>query len=91
MDYKVFWYKILIYDCYKYKRSEMLPLLEEAKKNFPNYCIWERSMYSILCEWRVHKLLYKLGIRKDNTKDADIECNIDPKLEKWYKFIGFFL
>lgn len=91
MDYKVYDYKITIFDCFKYNRNEQVAVLLDAKEKYPNSRIWERSMYSMLCEWRVHKLCYKLGLYKSHTKDADIEYPIDPKMEKVYKFIGFFL
>ena len=47
-----------------------------------------RTWKSYACEIKAHKRLYKLGIKKDHTKDADCEEPIERNKEILYRIIG---
>lgn len=40
---------------------------------------FNRSVKLLIKEWVTHNRLYKLGIKRDRTKDVDLEYN-----QKWY-------
>lgn len=48
----------------------------------------DRSMTSMVNEWKAHNLLYNLHIARSHTKDVDIEANISKKLDFIYKILG---
>ena len=43
------------------------------------YAINKRNIPGMIYEWRVHNLLYSLGIKRDRTKDVDLNIN-----QPWY-------
>jgi len=47
-----------------------------------------RSRRSYIGEIRVHKILYKLGLFVEKTKDIDLEENIKKYLDIIYKIFG---
>lgn len=48
----------------------------------------DRSMTSMVNEWKAHNLLYNLHIARSHTKDVDIESSISKKLDFIYKILG---
>jgi hypothetical protein len=44
---------------------------------------FNRDINDLVCEWVVHNKLYKFGIKKDKTKDVDLEFEEN----KWKIFI----
>ena len=43
------------------------------------YAVNKRNIPGMIYEWRVHNLLYSLGIKRDRTKDVDLNIN-----QPWY-------
>ena len=66
--------------------KELIDILITCRKN-SNYLI-SRSNKSYECEVRAHNRLYKLGLFKSHTKDADLEENIKWYKELFYNIIG---
>lgn len=78
-----------IYDSYlynPYEINEIVGYIMEKRRDYG--FILTRSKKSYICEINVHNRLYKLGIKKDHTKDADLEEPINPILEKIYFILG---
>ena len=47
-----------------------------------------RDFNSYVGEWKAHNRLYNLGIKKDHTKDVDMEENISRKNEIFWRILG---
>ena len=55
-----------------------------------NYAINKRDIHSMINEWRVHNLLYSLGIMKDRTKAVDLNINQSWYVTLSYKVLSLF-
>ena len=75
-----------IYDSYRIKRvSDMRGVLLRTQGLVSeDMAIYKRSINSMIREWRVHNLLYSLGIQKDRTKDVDLNIN-----QPWYVRLAY--
>lgn len=51
-----------------------------------NCAIKKRSISGMVYEWRVHNLLYSLGILRDRVKDVDLNTN-----QPWYVKALYFI
>lgn len=77
---------IAIYDSYKITSlSDMKQFLIHLKARFyPYSSINNRTMFSLLNEWRTHNLLYSLGVQKERTASVDLESN-----QSWYMTVAY--
>lgn len=66
--------------------KDMKSALNTLKLKAPDHPTLKRSMMSLVCEWRAHNLLYKLGIKKSHTITVDLESN-----QNKYMTAGYFL
>lgn len=87
MKYIITKHNLHIEDSYKLKKKEIKSALEEIKSINSDSLIWERSMLSLVMETVAHKVLYKLGLWKNRTKDVDLDNPCD-KPEWLYIIIG---
>lgn len=56
------------------KRKEMKKILLTIQSKHPNCKVFsKRSMNSLIFEWVAHNRLYKIGYRRDKTKDVDLD------------------
>ena len=54
------------------KIKSMIIILKNLRKEFPYIkVVHNRSLFSLINEWRAHNLLYNLGLFKSKTKDVD--------------------
>ena len=79
-----------IVDSYKYNNKEInhgvkVIISTRRKLGLPV----TRTEKSYIAEWKTHNRLYKLGIEKERTKDADLEENINPVRDFLYSIMGF--
>ena len=73
INMKVYDNVITIYDSYLMTKKEFMNTLYFMRRIYiDNKVLLNRNNYSLLCEWAVHKVLFKLGILKDRTKDVDL-------------------
>lgn len=78
-----------IYSSYKVKNTrDMIYVIDKLREYYPYepLAINIRTLFSMLAEWKAHNVLYFLNIKRDRTKDVDLDLN-----EKWYRKIGYFL
>lgn len=68
------------------RKRDMRTLLERTKTIYPECAVFNRSYFSLMCEWKAHNRLYKLGMWKSHTKDVDLEYP-----QKWYYKIIYFI
>lgn len=52
----------------------------------PSLAINKRGIWDMTNEWRVHNLLYALGIEKDRTRSVDLDIN-----QPWYMTVAYSL
>lgn len=79
-----------VVDCYKlsYKEIEKIGREIFAKRKLQGLKV-TRDANSYANEIRAHKRAYKLGIMRSHSKDADLEENLNKKLEILYKIVGY--
>lgn len=66
-------------------KYEFDAVLDWCRKEFPNCKIWEeRTRKSMIREWAVHNLLYRLGMFRSHTKDVDINTPLS-----WYVLLAY--
>ena len=84
MKYKIYNDRIkLIGSCF-IPKSKFKNELDRIRNLHPTCRLWKRSDTSIKREWATHNLAYEMGIKKDNTADADINFE-----QKWYEQVGY--
>lgn len=88
LDYKVSANCIKLIDSYTiHKRSEMAIILNWIKDKYPDNAVFkQRTINSLIREWRSHNLLYSLHIERDRTKDVDLNIG-----QKWYYKVCYFI
>lgn len=80
---------IHIEDSYKVKeKSKMYEILYIIQHNHPECKVFNRSYKSMIAEWRVHNRLYKIGYKRNRTKDVDINYPLKWYVELAYKILG---
>ena len=74
MKYVISSNNICVLDSWKYTKSKFLGLLDnDLREHYPDHVVLtERTDKSLLREWGLHTLLYKLGMWKSHTKDVDL-------------------
>lgn len=76
-----------IVDSFKIKSSkDMKAILSKIRDKvstdialYNRAAIYNRSISSMIHEWRVHNMLFSMGILKERTKDVDLNIN-----QRWY-------
>lgn len=86
-------YNTCIQDSYKVKSIDDMKgvlwlIRSEIEDN--NMAIHKRGIWSMIHEWRVHNLLYSLGIEKNRTMSVDLETNQHWYLRLAYKVLSLF-
>lgn len=76
-----------VYDSYKVKNIDKLvdEIIKIRKEN--KYKV-TRSKKSYVSEIKAHNRLYKLGYKRDHTKDTDMEENINKLNDTLFRIIG---
>lgn len=73
-----------INDSCEIQKRKFKSALDSIEARHPELLIWQRSTFSLCREWAVHNLLFNLGIKKERTKDVDLNFP-----QKWYICIGY--
>ena len=71
--------RIKLLDSYRVSKWDYLWNLEKIRLQTWGSEVWKRSMASLMREWSCHNALYALGIRRDKTKDCDLNASLP-----WY-------
>lgn len=89
MDYTVSTYNIHVNDSYKIRRCKIFSSLNEIEEasGTQTWVFAVRSHFSLGMEWTVHNVLYRLGIKRAQTKDVDMDLPCD-KPEWLYEVLG---
>lgn len=85
MRYKVYDNRVKLIDSYAVQKSKYGRELQRIRNLHPSLPLWQtRSVRSMRCEWAAHNLLYNLGIKRDKTKDCDLNFT-----NEWYMRIAY--
>lgn len=80
IDYTLTRHCLHLVDSYRVPRWRMRRELKQiratASPTLPSL-VWKRSFFSLKMEWLCHNTLYRLGIQRDRTKDADLDNPCD--------------
>ena len=79
MKWRIFADRVKLYDSYLVQKSGFQEELARIRLDRPSCRLWERSEGSLRREWAAHNLAYSLGIKRDKTKDCDLNYE-----QKWY-------
>ena len=79
---------VKVKDCYLYGRKERLAICGYIYQELSSRGFHERSIQSLEAELALHSICYKLGIRKEQAVDADLDVYGD---ERWYVAAGYSL
>ena len=86
---KYFKHCTVVYDCYKLSNKEINDISKEiVKQRKDRKLLLTRTAKSYMSEIKAHKRAYLLGIKKDHSKDADLEENMCKSKEILYKIFG---
>lgn len=86
MECKVMENRIKVYDSFSVPKADIEKELLKLKERFPEHCVWNRSMRSMVLEWAAHNLLFSLNIKVEKTKDVDLDYP-----QKWYYRFAYFI
>ena len=86
MRYKIHGDRVKLIDSYLVPKSKFSRELSAIRNLHPTCPLWNRSDGSIKREWAAHNLAYKLGIKRDKTKDVDLEYE-----QKWYVRLAYWI
>ena len=67
-------------------KSMMKFILKSIKEKHPECKVFTRSINSLVSEWKAHNRLYKLGYKKERTKDVDLDLN-----ETWFRKLLYWI
>ena len=84
MEYTVSDNNLQLIDSYKVSKKRFDGELNRIEAIHPVSDVWKRSRCSMKLEWATHNGLYALGIKRDHTKDVDINYP-----QKWYAKVGY--
>lgn len=89
MKYTVTTHNVHIEDSYKMKGRNFGKALDEIESQtyYGQTDVFDRSRFSLKMEWAVHNVLYRLGIKRAQTKDVDMDLPCD-KPEWLYEVLG---
>ena len=79
---------VRVRDCYQYGRKERLAICSYIYQELSSRGFNERSVQSLEAELVLHSICYKLGIRREQAIDADLDVYGD---ERWYVAAGYSL
>ena len=60
-------------------QEALIQLIIDYNKLYPSQKLWQRSEESLLNEWLIHNLAYKLNISRERTSDVDFENKEENK------------
>ncbi len=71
-----------IYDsCMMRSKADMSSyLMQLREQSSPEMSVNQRSLSSLVAEWRSHNFFYSLHVFRSRTHDVDLECH-----QAWYK------
>lgn len=92
VDYRLKKDRLKIKNSYLIKKKDFDESLDYLQEKCFGIPLWKsRSRWSLKCEWQVHNVLYKLGIKRERTADVDFEFKQGKLLQLEYIILGSIL
>lgn len=88
MKYRIFADRVKLIDSYLISKKKMGRELQSIRNLHPSCPLWQRSEGSLKREWATHNLAYALGIRREKTKDCDLNYSLPWYAEVFYVIVG---
>lgn len=88
MKYKVLADRVKLIDSYLVPKSRFGRELVAIRNLHPDCPLWQRTDGSLKREWAAHNLAYALGIRREKTKDCDLNFTLPWYLKISYGVVG---
>lgn len=73
-------------DSYRARKRDFKVNLLYIKSNHPESLVWNKGEFEMKMEWAVHNFCYALHIKRDRTKDCDLNYP-----QKWYVRIAYII
>jgi len=86
MKYKIHGDRIKLIDSWSVPKANFQKELDKIRNLHPTCRIWKRSDRNIIREIAAHNLAYALKIRRDKTKDTDLDY--EPR---WYHNLAYWV
>lgn len=86
MKYRIYADRLKLIRSCDIPKAKFARELDAIRSLHPACPVWSRSERSLRLEWAAHNLAYSLGIRRDKTKDADLNYE-----QKWYVKLAYWL
>ena len=81
----------IVDSCEVRSKEEMMDYLTQLRENTsPEMAINQRSMESLVDEWRAHNLFYRLHVFRSRTHDVDLERHQSWLRETFCRVVSFF-
>lgn len=85
MRCKIYSNRVKLLDSYQCPKAKYGRELRRIRNLHPALPLWEsRTERSMHCEIAAHTLLYNLNIKREKTKDCDLNYE-----QRWYEKIGY--
>lgn len=84
MDYRVLDNRVKLLDSYLVPKARYETELNVVRYLEPKCPLWGRSMGSMRREWAAHNLAYALRIKRNKTKDCDLNFT-----QPWYLNLAY--
>lgn len=88
MKYRIFNDRIKLIGSHKVPKGKFGRELKGIRNLHPACPVWGRSEKSLIREWATHNLAYALGIRREKTKDCDLNYSLPWYAEVFYAIVG---
>ena len=88
MKYKVFADRVKLLDSYKVPKVCFGGALKCIRDFHPDCPLWQRTDGSLKREWAAHNLAYALGIKREKTKDCDLNFELSWYMKLAYGVVG---
>lgn len=88
MKYKILADRVKLIDSYLVSKKKMGQELQSIRNLHPACPLWQRSEDSLKQEWALHNLAYSLGVRREKTKDCDLNYQHEWYVKVFYSIIG---
>ena len=83
------WNAFVITDVAQYTVKQVKQLIKEFREEYPtNVGLAKRNDRSYLNEWAVHALAFRWGVKREKSKDADCQFDIEPEVKLMYGILG---
>jgi len=90
-DYAISYDNIKVIDSYKVSKKVFDPFLNSLRIKYQdNPVLVNRDNKSMDREWAVHNLAYKWNVKRDHSKDVDLNYPQKWYITLMYNVLGFF-